>query len=91
MHKGKESKYETSPERIGAIRGALEAIFEESDGRAADAFADEESLRSLAQRLRVPYLEVLTTRYGFGGLSETDVEEYATWRTMRGQSGKEGR
>jgi hypothetical protein len=87
----KKAKYETSPERLGAIRETLEAIFEERGGHAGDSFDDEESLRPLAQRLRVPYLVVLTTRLGFGGLSEADVEDYNAWRAMLGKAGKEAR
>jgi hypothetical protein len=74
------TKYETSPERVAAIRGALDAVFDESGGRAADHFDDEEDLRALAQRLRLPYLAVLASQFGFGDIGEKDFEEYNAWR-----------
>jgi hypothetical protein len=76
----KRTKYETSPERLAAIQDTLDALLDESGGRAADHFDNEEDLRALAQRLQLPYLAVLTTQFGLGSITETDVEEYNAWR-----------
>jgi hypothetical protein len=71
-------RFETSPERLAAIRGTLDAVCDV--GGALDAFDSEKDLRALAQRLRLPYLAVQLTQLGITGLTERDVDEYNAWR-----------
>ncbi|MBI4516719.1 MAG: hypothetical protein HY699_12980 [Deltaproteobacteria bacterium] len=78
--------FETSPERIEAIRDTLDAMC--GAGQCVfDSFEDAASLRSLAKTLRLPYLQVQLMRLGTAGLTEADVDEYNTWRASLGGQG----
>jgi hypothetical protein len=73
------ARLETSPERVALICNTLNGLCD-ADYRVLDALGDEKSLRALAERLRLPYLQVQLTGAGVAGLTEADVDEYNAWR-----------
>ncbi|MFN8626027.1 MAG: hypothetical protein U0587_08615 [Candidatus Binatia bacterium] len=82
-----EAQLETSPERITCIEDFIDAAFEEGGFKAFDAFSSEESIRALAERVRLPYLALVLTQLGFDGLTHADIDEYVAWRATVGRKG----
>ncbi|MGD0950029.1 MAG: hypothetical protein ABSA52_21710 [Candidatus Binatia bacterium] len=80
-------RFETSPERLACISDVIDAVLDAGGITAHDALNDEASLRALASNLQLPYLAVQISRLGTGGLSETDVDEYNTWRAALDKGG----
>jgi hypothetical protein len=81
------SRFETSPERIACIYEVIDAMRDAGGITTHDAFSDEDSLRTLASNLRVPYLALQVSRLGSGGITETDVDEYNAWRAALDKGG----
>ena len=73
-------RFETSPERVAMIEEVLNAMHDAGGHTVLDAFTDEESTRRLAERLRLPYLQVELMVTGHVGLTQADVDDYNGWR-----------
>lgn len=72
--------FETSPERVALIRDVIDTLVEAGHPELEDKICQTEELRKLADRLRLPYLQMQIIVNGPAEFSAADVDEYNAWR-----------